>query len=599
MEQTLFKNLLAVLKHYRLGFVKGFLMVLISNLLLILNPLIFRAALSAMDPLSEKGGGIIETFFFWLFGERAKSLWPWIAILFVVAGVSAMFKYSMRMAFITISRDAELEIRAKLFEKIQGQSMAFFDRFKIGELLSRLTNDISAYRDVLGPGIMYPIVFLTIVIPGFAALYLISKPLTLISIVPLLVLPWINYFMRGPIYTQARGVQESLGKLSSWVQEHFSAIRIVKAYATGGAKLKEFDRQSRELLAKELLLSYYQGSLFPFFTFLTKIITAILVLACAWIILRENGLLSTADFVSFMWIQSYIFFPVLSLSWLIPVYERGKAAYDRLLEMYQEPIEVKDTAPSKEQISPFADISIRGLTFSYPGTVSKVLSDLSLEIKGGTFLGITGPVGAGKSTLFKLLSREYEIPGGMIAIGGKDIHDYPLKAFQLQIVSVEQVPFLFSKTIAENVRFGRREATQEELETVLGIADLHETVLDFPEQYETLIGERGVTLSGGQKQRLAIARAFLVNRSILLLDDIFSAVDSSTERRIFQAMRKNFSGKTVLLITHRASVLEKMDKVVYMKKGKIMEEGTHEELLSLKKAYSAEIELQQMKEGRS
>ncbi len=597
MEKSLFHNLIGVLRKYRRHFIKGSLMVLGSNLLLILNPLIFRVAVIAMDPASAKEGGATETFFFWILGGASQNLWPWVAILLFVAIVSATFKYTMRMAFIAASREAEMEIRELLFDKIQVQSMAFFDRFKIGELLSRLTNDISAYRDVLGPGIMYPIIFLTIVIPGFAALYSISKPLTLISIVPLLVLPWVNYFMRGPIYRVALGVQESIGKLSSTVQEHFAAIRIVKSYVAEKAMKEEFEDSCKKLLGKELVLSYYQGSLFPFFTFLTKMITAALVLASGWIILRKEGNLSTADFVSFMWIQSYIFFPVLSLSWLIPVYERGKAAYDRLLEIYLSPIEVKDLPGAEEHIPPLADISLCGLTFAYPGGSSKVLSEIDLEIKGGTYVGITGPVGAGKTTLFKLLCREYEIPKGMILINGKDIHDFSLKAFHAQIVTVEQVPFLFSKTIAENVRFGRREATKEELESVLSLADLNETVLEFPEQYETLIGERGVTLSGGQKQRLAIARAFLVDRSILLLDDIFSAVDSSTERRIFDAMQKNFSGKTVIIITHRASVLEKMDRVVYMENGRIAEDGTHEELMKKGGHYFAQVMLQQMKEG--
>jgi ATP-binding cassette subfamily B protein len=217
---------------------------------------------------------------------------------------------------------------------------------------------------------------------------------------------------------------------------------------------------------------------------------------------------------------------------------------------------------------------------------------LTFNIKGGSFVGITGPIGSGKSTLFRLLSREYEIPRGMIYIGGKDIHDYPLEAFSKSMVTVEQIPFLFSKTIAENVMFGRDSASQAEIELVSRHADLHETVMEFPQQYDTVVGERGVTLSGGQKQRIVMARAFLVNRSILLLDDIFSAVDMGTERRIFDRMKSNFEGRTVLLITHRVSILEQLDRVIYMQDGKIVEDGSPAQLVQKKGYYAALHDLQ-------
>lgn len=599
MEKSLFENLLVILRKYRLRFFQGFCMVLISNGLLIINPLVFRQAVIAVDPFSPSEGGFLEAFFRWCLGENSSIVWYWALFLFMIALTSAIFKYWMRMTFITVSRDVELEVRAKLFDKIQAQSMAFFDRYGTGELLSRLTNDISSYRDVLGPGIMYPLFFLTMMIPGLLALFYISIPLALISLIPLFVIPIVNYFIRDQIYKVAFAVQKALGKLSSMVQEHFSAIRIVKSYVIESETGRQFRELCDHLFIKNLRLDSLQGSLFPFFTFLTKIITVTLVLFSGVIIFKGWEALSTADFVSFMWIQSYIFYPVLMLGWLIPVYERGRAAYDRLLQIYEEPIEVKDIPHSKLHIPLQADISITGLTFTYPTGETPVLSDLDLDIKGGTFVGITGPIGGGKTTLFKLLTREYEIPMGMISIGGRDIHDYSLKAFHGEIVTVEQVPFLFSKSIAENVRFGRREASLEEMESVARFADLHETILDFPEKYETIIGERGMTLSGGQKQRLAMARAFLVNRSILLLDDIFSAVDAATEKRIFSAMHENFLGKTVILITHRVSILKKMDRVIYMDHGKILEDGTHQELMEKNGHYAALAELQQLEEELS
>ena len=334
--------------------------------------------------------------------------------------------------------------------------------------------------------------------------------------------------------------------------------------------------------------------MFPFFTLLTKIITIILVMMTGLIIFKAWATLNAADFVSFMWIQSYIFFPVLMLAWVLPMYARGRAAYDRLLEIYDEPVEVKNGITKKVSIPQQADIEFRNLTFKYPTGQKQVLKDFSLFIKSGSFVGITGAIGAGKTTIFRLLNREYEVAPGKIFIGGHDIHDYPLDAFGKEIVTVEQLPFLFSRTIADNVRFGREEAGIGEVEEVAKYADLHDTILGFPETYETLVGERGVTLSGGQRQRVAIARAFLVDRSILLLDDVFSAVDTKTEARIFEAMKSNFKNKTVLLITHRLSILEAMDRVIYMEEGTITEDGTPDELKERNGKYAALMALQRL-----
>lgn len=594
MEKSLFESLKKVLVQYRGRFFLGFLMLLISNALLILNPLIFRQAVMAVDPNSPIEEGPLHDFFWWFLGGQVDNVWAWAFTLLVIAAVSAYFKYLMRVTFITVSRDVEVEVRSKLFSRIQHQSMAFFDNHGIGELLSRLTNDISAYRDVLGPGIMYPLFFLTLVGPGMVALFVISTKLASIAIIPLIIIPIVNLAIRGQLYGLSKRVQKGLGDMSNVVQENFSAIRTIKCYVIESVAYTRFATLCQELLAMNLRLSTLQGALFPFFTFLTKMITVILVMFSGFVVLKGWGELSAADFVSFMWIQSYIFFPVLMLGWLIPVFERGRAAYDRLLEIYEEPIEVIDRADSNLKIPTGAGLSFQNLTFRYPMQEAPTLLDFNLEIEGGAFLGITGPVGSGKSTLFKLLNREYEIPEGMISIGGKDIHEYPLSSFHMEVVTVEQVPFLFSKSIEENLKFGKREATIEEIAQVARFAEFHETVTDFPKQYETLVGERGVTLSGGQKQRLAMARAFLVNRSILLLDDIFSAVDSDTEFRIFETMKKNFRGKTVLLITHRVSILEQMDRVIYLSEGKVAEHGTPEELMAMKGQYAALVELQRM-----
>lgn len=594
MERNIFKSLKVVLWEYRKRFFLGFLMLLASNFLLIANPLVFRQAVMAIDPNSPSESGALHDFLWWMLGDNVDQIWAWVPILLCIAAVSSFFKYWMRVTFITVSREVEVNVRSKLFLRIQNQSMAFFDQHGIGELLSRLTNDISAYRDVLGPGVMYPLFFLTLVGPGIIALFMISTSLASLALVPLVAIPIVNFLIRGRMYHLSLNVQKTLGTMSNLVQEHFSSIRIIKSYVIETSTYNHFAKLSQRLMKKNIQLAALQGSLFPFFTFLTKLITVFFVMFSGVIIFKGYSELSTADFVSFMWIQSYIFFPVLMLGWLIPVYERGRAAYDRLLEIYEEPIEVVDRSDLDLKIPQGADLIFSNLTFTYPTKEAPTLKGIDLTISGGSFVGITGPIGSGKSTLFKLLNREYEIPEKMIIIGGKDIHDYPLSTFHREIVTVDQLPFLFSKSISENVSFGKREASQSEIEEVARFADLHETVLDFPEQYRTLIGERGVTLSGGQKQRLAMARAFLVDRSILLLDDIFSAVDSATETRIFQAMKKNFKGKTVILITHRVSILDQMDRVIYLSDGHVIEDGSPTQLMTNQGHYAALSDLQRI-----
>lgn len=578
MEKNFFYNMKEVMGAYWKRLFKAFFMLLMANLLLIGNPLLFRQAVLTTSSHN--------------FASSYIPILLWGVLLLVVALLSALFRYWMRMEFFTISREVEAQLRSKIFERIQIQSQAFFDHHGIGDLLSRLTNDISAYRDLLSFGFMYPLTIITIIFPGVIALYSISAELTLIALIPLLLVPLINEGLRHHIYRYSHAVQVALAELSNMAQENFSEIRMIKSYMLENAFFERFCGLSRHFAAISMRLSCLQGFLFPLFGIISKMVTLLLVVVFGFIILRASETLNAADFISFMWIQAYIFFPVIMLGWLLPIYARGRAAYDRLVEIYQEPIEVQDNPDSKIALSAQADLVFHNLNFAYPNSSRPVLTDINLQIKGGSFVGITGPYGSGKTTLFRLLNREYEIPEGMISINGEDIHKYSLNNFREELITVEQMSFLFSKSVAANVRFARQEATQDELEAVAQYADLHDTVIAFPEQYETLVGERGVTLSGGQKQRVAIARAFLVERSILLLDDIFSAVDVATEKRIFAALKQNYAGKTVLLITQRTSILDQMDQVLYFSNGQIVEDGSPSELLAKKGYYAALSELQ-------
>lgn len=594
MEKDLYSNLLVVTWRNRRRLSVAFLTVLISNGLLVFLPLLFRQAVLSVVPATAREGTGVSFIIAQALGLWASSVYVWMGLLTIVALTSAYFMYRMRVEFVAVSRNVEREVRSKIFDRLQAQSRAFYDRHHVGDLMSVLTNDMTAYREVLGPGIMYPLYFSTMVIPAMFALFSISPSMALISLLPILVLPLFILVTQRKVYRTSKEVQDVLGEMSTFAQEHFSAIRLIKSSASEKRSLELFNLQGDHYFRLNIWLAALRGLFFPFLTLFTKVITLGLVLFTGYSLYYQLSQISDADFVSFMWIQSNVFGPVLFLGWVLPIYQRGSAAYTRLISLYDEPIEVQNGPVTDIKNPAEADITFKELTFTYPGGSTPALHNINLTIKAGSFVGITGPVASGKTTLFRLLNREYEIPSGRIFIGDVDIRDYDVESLRRCIGVVEQAPFLFSKTVAENVGIGLDTPSMEEIEDVARMAELHESVLAFPSQYATVVGERGVRLSGGQRQRVAIARTFLVNRPIVLLDDIFSAVDAETERRIFGHMRETFSGRTVLLVTHRTTLLQQMDRVLYMSDGRILEDGTHVDLMEKQGRYAALVDLQSL-----
>lgn len=561
MEKSLLQNLSQIVRRHKGDFFLSVLLFFFSNALLISNPLILRVAIE----------------------DKATNPFLWAALLILIALTASFLRYQTRMVFNKVSREVEKNTRSLIFEKIQSQSMEFFNRYGVGELIERLSNDMNTYRDVLGPGLVFPTYFLTMLIPGLAALFWISPIMGLFSLIPVVCIPGLNVLARRDLYQAAKGVQMKLAEMSDFVQEDYSSVRIVKSYLAERDMYRRFSLFCDEFFQLNFRFMCLQGWFYPLFILATRFVTILLVLVAGILILPPS------DFVSFMWIQAYILYPLIILGWVIPIWQQGRAAYDRLREIYEEPNCVQG-GTGDLKIPPLADIVFRHLTFSYPG-LPPILHDINLTIKGGELVGLTGPSGAGKSTIFRLLNREFEVPHGMIEIGGRDIHDYPLSAFN-EIVSVDQTPFLFSKSIWENVGFAKKEATEEDIYRASTLADLHETVKEFDLGYDTLVGEKGVMLSGGQKARVTMARAFLVDRSILLLDDIFASVDNQTALRIFQALKENYSGRTLILMTSKANILEKMDRVIFLVKGRVVEDGTPQELLQKKGRFFALKELE-------
>ncbi len=525
-----------------------------SGILLVLNPLIFRHALSHLE-----------------------GVYRWGLLLLVVATIASFCRYGMRLGFISVSRDAERDLRAKLFARVQEQGQAFYDHHRVGDLMSRMVNDLALYREVLGPGIMYPVFFITFVVPALVALFWIEPVMAYVACIPVLVLPPIMLLARALLYRISLKVQSALGEMSTLAQEDYSGIRLIKSYGREQAFSLRFTGLAQKFLRLSVRVSAVQNLFFPLLGLVGKLVTVALIVVAAWV---EPG---ADNVVSFMWLQSYILLPVLLLGWVLPLYQRGRGAYERLLAIYEEPLTVEEGGDGA-----FAQgaVEVRDLTFAYVNE-TPVLKGVSLRAGEGELVGITGPPASGKSTLLRLLVRDYEVPPNTIYIGGQAIHDFSLEELRSHIAVVEQEPFLFSRTIGENISLGRKG-----MEEAVRKASLRETIARLPKGYDTMVGERGVTLSGGQRQRVALARAFLSDAPILLLDDVFSALDTATAAAIFDELRG--MDKTILLVTHRVPILQACDHLYYMVDGAVVEEGRPVALVKEEGHFAALVELEEM-----
>lgn len=566
MEKSLFWNLSRIVLEKRSRFAIAIVLVCMSSGLLVLNPFIFRAALTnAIAGYEGVGAG------------AAVNTLSFIPVLLLVSALSAWLKYRMRIEFVALSRDAEEEFREKLYARLQSQSRAFFDNHSIGDLINRLSSDISTYREILGPGIMYPIFALSMMVPAAISLIYLSETLFLFSLLPLCILLMINIVSRESLYTLSISSQEVLSKMSTLADETYSGVRIFKAYDFKkiGEKLFSSLGLKHSILRRKLFVR--QGLIHPLFIFLLQGASAATAFLYSYMHTSSLSTLSAQDFLTFIWLQNYLFTPVMMLGWIFSLYQQGKAAYVRLRILYEEPVEVQDNG-SKDRVGERADIMLKNLTFSYAGASHPSIEGVNLRIEEGSHVGIAGAVGSGKSTLLKLLQREYEIGKGMFFIGGVEVHEFKLSALYQLMATCEQIPFLFSDTISENIRFGREDATKEEISSIASSVDLHDEIEGFPEKYDTTVGERGHLVSTGQKQRIAVARSLIASKRILILDDIFANVDASKEKIMLDRLIHDFKGATLIIVTNRISVLDRMDKVVFFQEGRVTEEGSPHDL---------------------
>jgi ATP-binding cassette, subfamily B, multidrug efflux pump len=578
------RPLLPYLNRYRWGLVIGALCVVFSNGAWVLLPKVIGNA--AQDLQS----GV----------TRHKLLIVALQVL-AVAAVRGIFLFLTRWIVIGISRDIEFDLRNDLFAHLERLSYSYYQRMRTGDIMARMTNDLNAVRMLLGPAIMYSANTLVFTAGALAFMINMSPKLTLYAFLPLPIVSVVIQSFGRRIHERFERIQAMFSDISSRAQENFSGARIVRAYVQEEAEIASFENANQEYVSRSLKLVRLMGMLWPTLEFMLGL-AMVLVL---WIGGREvlhgetavhlvsylgtrttlllPGSMTVGDFTAFTIYMMQLTFPVIALGWVVNLFQRGTASLTRLNEILLEHPEIKDEADALN-VELKGEIEFRGLNFSYDG--KPVLHDLNLRIPAGTSMAIVGPTGSGKTTLVSLIPRIYDATPGMILLDGRPIRDFSVASLRRNIGFVPQETFLFSDRIRENIALGMESASDQQIREAAEIASIAADIESFPESYQTIVGERGITLSGGQKQRTAIARALIRNPRILILDDALSSVDTHTEDKILNRLREVMRGRTTIFISHRVSTVRNADQIAVLHQGRIVETGTHDELLALNGYYS-------------
>jgi ATP-binding cassette, subfamily B, multidrug efflux pump len=546
-------------KHKRTLFWSA-LSVLLMNGIWVLFPQVLRRAI---DDLNTHG-------------VTRHKVMVYALVLVAIGSSKGIFQFLTRWLVIGISREIEYDLRNDLFAHLESLSLPYYQRTRTGDIMARATNDLNAVRMLLGPAIMYTANTLVFTVAALAFMWRLSPKLTLYAFVPLpLASILIQHFGRR-IHERFEKIQAQFSEISARAQENFSGARVVRAYAQENAEVALFETSNQEYVTRSLPLARLMGMLWPALELLLGLAIALVL----WLGPREvlSGRMTAGAFFGFLTYITMLTWPVIAVGWVINIFQRGMASMGRINEILVEKPEITD-AMVKPGAGPIrGEIEFRNLSFSYNGV--PVLKDVSLVVPAGSSLAIVGPTGSGKTTLVSLVPRIYDAPHGSLLLDGRPIREYPLALLRESIGFVPQETFLFSDTIRDNIAFGAEQATDEKIHAAAEAANIATDIEAFPLQYQTIVGERGITLSGGQKQRTAIARAIIRDPSIMILDDALSSVDTYTEEKILNHLRQIMHGRTTIFISHRVSTVRNADRIAVLHEGQIVELGTHEELLS-------------------
>lgn len=503
----------------------------------------------------------------------------WAGLIVGFSAIAGVFTFLTRQTIIVTSRHIEFDLRNDFLAHLQKLHYPYFQNTPTGDLMAHATNDIGAVRNVLGPGIMYPSDTLMTFTMVLTLMMITDWSLTLLALIPLPLVSIVVYLLGNSIHAKSMERQEKFSLLTTRAQENLSGIRVIKSYVRELYETDRFSELSRDYLKKNLVLARVQSLMWPLMFLLVGFSIIITIYFGGLRVMA--GELSIGSLSAFLAYLVMLIWPVIAFGWVISLLQQGAASMQRLCKIWDTEPEIRDTPSTDHSIRSInGAIELKNVTFTHKNALKPTLINIDLKIDRGMTVALVGYTGSGKSTLVNLLPRLYDISSGELLIDGKDIRSIPLEVLRSSIGTVPQETFLFSDTIADNIRYGSDSTSQEELEQAADIAQIAKDVGEFPKQFETMIGERGITLSGGQKQRASIARAIMRQPKILILDDSLSAVDTYTEEEILRQLRTFMKGRTSIIISHRISTVKDADLIVVLDNGGIVERGTHEELVA-------------------
>ncbi|MDN3668660.1 ABC transporter ATP-binding protein [Echinicola jeungdonensis] len=567
----------------------GILFTIISNIFVMVPAQLVRVAIDyvvesfSFYQMFENGGAseiIKEAFleFIFVFG----------ILILAMALLRGFFLFLIRQTIIVMSRLIEYDLKNEIFDHYQNLPLSFYRKNSTGDLMARITEDVSRVRMYFGPAMMYGINLVVLFPLVIGYMLTVNVPLTIYSLLPLPVLSLSIYFVNNLINVRSEKIQRSLSGLSTFVQESFSGIRVLKAFVREDDSGKDFQKASDDYKDKSIDLTRVQALFFPLIMGLIGVSTIVTVYVGGIQVIE--GAIGYGVIAEFILYVNMLTWPVTSLGWVTSIVQRAAASQARINEFLDE----KNDIVSKDNLEQelVGDVEVQNLSFKYPDSGIQALKNVSFSIPAGQSLAIIGTTGSGKSTIANLMTRMYDASEGRILIDNKDIRSFNISLLRKQIGYVPQDVFLFSDSIANNIGFGLDGIPQGVVEKAAKDADVYQNILDFPKGFETRLGERGITLSGGQKQRVSIARAIAKNPKILLLDDCLSAVDTKTENVILNALKNIMEGRTSIIISHRVSSAKLADKIIVLDDGVLVEEGSHDLLMDQKGVYAELYEKQ-------
>lgn len=556
------------LKKYRPLLLLGLLFTVSSRVFAVIAPSLVGDSITEIEQFIQSGATDLT--------DIKKVLLTNIALIIGAALISGGFTFAMRQSIINVSRHIEFDLKNTIYDHYQKLSLRFYKQNRTGDLMSRISEDVSRVRMYVGPALMYSVNTITLFVIVISYMVSVAPKLTLYTLLPLPILSVMIYKLSKAIHERSTLVQQMLSQLSTFAQESFSGINVIKSYAIEPNRIAEMERISAESRTKNMSLVQVQAWFFPMMILLIGISNVLVIfIGGSQYIAGQIELGVLAEFIIYV---NMLTWPVATVGWVTSIVQQAEASQKRINEFLGQEPEIQDSTKTLNSIAQMS-IAFDNVHFTYDDTGIHALKGVSFALEEGKTIAVMGPTGAGKTTLLQLLSKTYLPHSGEVLLGGISINNYAQNDIREAMGVVPQQPFLFSDTIANNIRFGKQDATEEEIEAAAKQAAVHDNIIAFSEKYETMLGERGITLSGGQKQRVSIARALIKQPKLLLLDDCLSAVDTETEEAILTSLKASNKNTTTVIVCHRVSSAKNADYVLILQDGEVAQFGTHASLL--------------------